>query len=303
MIETGLALARWLQLAPAVLLCGAPAFLVFAAPRDVFAADRAWTKGLLLLALAGALAGALAMLLAESAEMSGDLHAAIDPGVIWTVASGTYFGIVWFVRLALLAVLAAFVLRFEQSAGVRFGVALFGGAFAASLAWQGHGGEGSGAVGVVHRIADVAHLLAASIWIGALVMLLRLLRRGGVAAAALRGLALFSGVGPLVVAGLIVTGLVNVWALTAPQSLAAAVRTPYAIVLALKLALFLGMLALAGLNRYALTPRLASALQDPSKTQAAVAAARRSLLIETALGALVLMVVAALGMLAPPSAI
>jgi putative copper resistance protein D len=303
MIETGLALARWLQFASAVLLCGVPAFCFYGMSSAAFAAKRAWIKRVLLWAVAVALIGALFMLFAESAEMSGDIASAADAGTILSVASGTFFGAVWFVRLALLAILAIFIIGFDGSGDDRFVLAVFGSLFAASLAWQGHGGEGAGALGAIHRVADIVHILAASVWIGALMVLVHLLARNAPGDAALYGLTRFSGVGPFAVASLVVTGLVNVWALAAPRPIVEAVSTPYAMVLGAKIALFTGMLGLAAVNRFAHTRNLAAALEEPSKTERAVAAVRQSVLIETVLAIFVLIAVAVLGVLEPPNAV
>jgi putative copper resistance protein D len=100
----------------------------------------------------------------------------------------------------------------------------------------------------------------------------------------------------------LVTGLVNAWALTAPHSISDALATDYARVLLIKIALFAMMLGLAALNRFSLTPRLAAAA-DERAAAAAIAALRRSIAIETGRAALVLVAVAALGVMEPPSAL
>ena len=46
-----------------------------------------------------------------------------------------------------------------------------------SVAWSGHGAADEGALGTAHLVADIAHLLAAGIWVGALVGLPLLLRK------------------------------------------------------------------------------------------------------------------------------
>jgi len=305
MIEAGLAAARWLQFAAAVLLCGAPAFCLYALTPSMLVREGVWLKRLWLGALSAAAVAALLTLLAESAEMSGGVASAIDPATIWSVAAGTYFGTVWFVRLALLLVLSTFAVRFGRSSLDGYLFASLGTVFAASLAWQGHGGEGAGMLGPMHRIADVVHMLAASVWIGALVVLTHLVNRGRAGAdeaqAAHAALVRFSGVGPFVVAALILTGVMNTWALTAPRPWVAAIASPYAWVLALKLALFAGMLGLAALNRLALTPRLQAALANGG-LEGAISNARRSVLIETVLAFFVLAAVSALGVMEPPSA-
>jgi putative copper resistance protein D len=123
-------------------------------------------------------------------------------------------------------------------------------------------------------------------------------------AAAAYGLSRFSGIGSLVVATLLVSGVVNAWALTAPHSIGEALATDYARLLLVKIALFAMMLALAALNRFSLSPRLAaSAATNEDASGAAIVALRRNVLLETGLAALVLLAVAALGVMEPPSAL
>jgi putative copper resistance protein D len=304
MLETGLAAARWLQFAVAMLLCGVPTFCLYGMAPAARAAERLWLRRLLVGAIAAGLIAALLLLMTESAEMSGDPVSAVDPATIWSVVSGTYFGAVWLARLALLAAFA--ILIFSASAARVGWLAILGLAATASLAWQGHGGEGGAALGIIHRAADVAHLVAASIWIGALVVLAHLLSRASrnpdVAPAALYGLTRFSGIGALVVATLIASGLINAWALTAPRPILEALATPYAFVLGGKLALFVGMLGLAALNRYTLTPLLEQSLAGDVEVRAAIAGARWSVAIETSLAVLVLVAVSVLGVMEPPNA-
>lgn len=305
MIETGLAVARWLQFAAAASLCGAPAFCLYGMAPDTRRAERSWLRRLLVGAAALAVVAALMLVLFESAEMTGDLASALDPGTIWSVISGTYFGAVWGMRLALLLMLSVGVWAFFDRQGGIVLIVLLGLTVAASLAWQGHGGEGGAGLGVLHRVADIAHLVAASVWLGALVVLVHLLRGAnrdaGSAQNALYGLSRFSGVGALVVAALIASGGVNAWLVTAPRSVTAALATPYAAVLGMKLALFGGMLVLAALNRFLLTPKLERALVQGADARAALVTVRQSVVIETALAALVLVAVSVLGVMEPPS--
>jgi putative copper resistance protein D len=114
--------------------------------------------------------------------------------------------------------------------------------------------------------------------------------------AALRAaLVRFSGAGPAIVVVLIFTGLINSWFLIGPENALSFARSPYGSALAIKIVLFGGMLLLAALNRYRLTPRLAAA-----DARSAVAALRLSLAGETALAFLVLCAVALMGTLDPP---
>ncbi|KAK0338878.1 hypothetical protein LTR94_036782, partial [Friedmanniomyces endolithicus] len=47
----------------------------------------------------------------------------------------------------------------------------------ATLAWNGHGAASEGSTGWLHLTADILHLLAAGLWVGALFGLLLLMAR------------------------------------------------------------------------------------------------------------------------------
>ena len=175
-----------------------------------------------------------------------------------------------------------------------------------TLAWTGHGAADEGALGWLHLGADITHLLAAGIWIGALCGLCLLIFRSATRMAAEhihlshRALDGFARVGSIVVGLLIVSGLVNSWILIGPSKLGALFTTLYGILLLGKLLLFGAMLLLAAANRFFLTPALAAALER-GEGAAAVGALRRSLLIESSCAIAILALVAWLGLLAPPA--
>ena len=204
--------------------------------------------------------------------------------------------------LAALAVLAA-LLRGGRA------LALLGAALGAvalgSLAWNGHGAATEGRVGDLHLASDIAHLLAAAAWLGALAALglllasAKRLRTKEDVAAAHRALEGFSVAGTLIVGIIVATGLVNAWLLVGPDQVQELGDTLYGRLLVAKLALFLGMVLLASINRYRLTPALAAAAHDP---RAAIGALRRSLAFETAAAVSILALVAWLGTLMPPTA-
>jgi len=73
----------------------------------------------------------------------------------------------------------------------------------------------------------------------------------------------------------------------------------YAEVLLVKVAMFATMLAVAGINRFRLVPRVAAVEAGQSDTADAVRALRRSLLIEALLAIMVLALVSLLGTLDP----
>lgn len=159
--------------------------------------------------------------------------------------------------------------------------------------------------GWIHLGSDIVHLLAAGVWIGALFArgLLLFRRTSGMSAEHVilshRTLEGFSTVGTVVVALIVVSGLVNGWILIGPANALALFTTLYGQLLLAKLALFVSMLGLAWVNRFRLTPALATALRAEDHG-AAVQALRRSLLLETAAALAILLFVAWLGLLAPP---
>jgi putative copper resistance protein D len=180
-----------------------------------------------------------------------------------------------------------------------------GAAVTMSFAWTGHGAMGSGSSGAWHLGFDLLHLLAAAVWLGALVpltilMLSPLRSRPDEAAVVLRGLEQFSSIGPLVIALLVLSGIGNSWFLIGPSHLRALYSTGYGITLLSKIGLFGAMLMLAIRNRYWTTPALRADLRARRDMRVPLADLRTSVLTETALGLLVVLVVSLLGTLDPP---
>jgi putative copper resistance protein D len=179
---------------------------------------------------------------------------------------------------------------------------MLSGAALATLAWGGHGTATEGPMGNVHLAADIAHILAAAAWFGALVAFFWLLFRPGLDlgdAAALRAaLARFSKTGSCLVAAIILTGLVNFWVLVGIDNLGALFTTLYGQLLLAKLALFAAMIGLAATNRFRLTPALGRALIE-ERPERAIAALRISLTLETGFMLAILALVAWLGTLEP----
>jgi copper resistance protein D len=241
-----------------------------------------------------------------SASMAGVPLPQVDAESVAMVLTGMSLGRAWMVRvggLALVVAAAAFVRRRPTSA---LWAASFGGALAiGGLAWSGHGAMDEGAVGWLHLVADVAHLLAAGIWVGALACLLLLVARPSARTdsahlwATHRALDGFSLVGTSVVAVIVVTGLLNAWLLVGPGNATALPSTIYGQLLLAKLALFTAMVGFAAINRYRLTPALAARI-DAQEHRAAIGALRISVALETASVVLVLALVAWLGTLQPP---
>ena len=213
-------------------------------------------------------------------------------------------GQAWEARALALAALIALAALVRSRRANAWAGTLLGAVALGSLAWNGHGAATEGLVGNVHLIADVAHLLAAGAWLGALGALAIVLGRTREAAThkdlrdAHRAFSGFSVAGTAIVAMIVVTGLINSWALVGPDHVLGLTDTLYGRLLLAKLALFVAMLGLAALNRFRLTPALEGTAHDP---RAAIGALRRSLAFETAAALTILALVAWLGTLMPPT--
>lgn len=235
------------------------------------------------------------------AGMTGTGLMAIDPAMARLLVMQTAVGWAFAARVLALLIALAIALLLPERATKPALLALCGGTAVATLAWSGHGAADAGGATKVHLAADIVHLLSASAWIGALVPLLALVssrkpatpERIAAAHAALRG---FSGVGSLIVALIVATGVANIAFITGLDRLPLLLTSDYGRLLILKLLLFMGMLACAALNRWRLTPRLAA---NEGTGAQALASLRRCVGLELLLAALILGLIAWLGTLEP----
>jgi copper resistance protein D len=265
-------------------------------------AVKAWNRLLAWCALVLAIISGAGWLFLTTATMSGEKLVDVLPsGALWTVLTETIFGHAAVIRLGLAIALAVifvplFSTRSRNPVWLDFTAAFIAAAFAGGLAWGGHAAGGLGAEAIVHPAADVLHLVAAAAWVGALTPLAILLAVTGhgpddlnlARAATLR----FSILGMAAVAALLATGLINSWYLVG--STAALLGTYYGHLLLFKLALFLGMVAIAAFNWSRLTPGLVQT-DSVAAAQAARRRLYRSATIEVAAGAIIVAIVAVLG--------
>ena len=294
---------RLAQFGSAAVIGGASAFFVYAAPPEP---SKRWPSKLIAAAAALGLLGALGWLMAETAAFAETPAAAFDRAQLWSVATQTGFGRAVLLRFGIFAL--ALLMSPARPRGERYwhALAVMGAVASASFAWSGHGIRDDGVAGALHLAADVLHLLAASAWIGALAaltVLVSIARKGaerGAGREAVTGLARFSGIGAIVVAVLILSGLANSWFLIGVSGLPSLLTDPYGQLLAVKVVLFAAMLGLAALNRFHHTPRLQRTLQGSFALGSVFRPVLTSLLAETALAAGVLVLVSWLGTLAPP---
>jgi copper resistance protein D len=224
-------------------------------------------------------------------------------GAIWYVQlpPDTPFGSIWLFRLALTTALIALTLG-RRATGRRLeAIVVSALVLLASIALTGNSGSNNGALAFQHRLSDAVHLVASGVWIGALVVFSRLVTmsvrhdRLDDLQMVHDALARFAGVGTAAVAILTLSGMIN------PGFFRSSLGTAYGQLLLAKLGVFGAMLALAGANRFFLTPRLLATLSGRGGLKTAITALRVSILIETALGVIVLAMVGWLGVLPPPS--
>ena len=306
MIEPAVIVLRLLQYLGAMVLMGSSLFFVYALPSSGggSAAQTRWARPLLVAAAALLAVAAFLGIAAQSSLLAGSVSEGLKAETLTAVVSSMALGKAAVVRgaLAVLAVLGLLALKPGRPAWIV--AAVLGAVATASLAWMGHGAATEGPFGRLHLASDVLHALAAAVWIGALAAFVGLLTAPSAAGQpalhhALHG---FSGIGSVVVALLVLTGLVNSWILVGPNHLPGLFTTPYGQLLSVKLALFVAMVGLAAANRFQHTPAFGRVLVAHESPDSALIALRRSVAYETALGLAVLALVAGFGTLPPPSA-
>lgn len=291
---------RAAQYAAASVVLGLPAFMLYG--RAVFGEQApGWAHPVVAASAGALLLLALAALALQTGLMAGALDQALNPEALGFVVGGTALGVAYAVRAGVALLLALTVLVLRPGRGLWWAGLVFGLIVAASFAWTGHGAATEGAGRWVHLTADILHAVAAQIWIGAVFAFVALATRriegdATSQAALVAALGGFARVGTLCVAVLLVTGLINSVFLVSVERALILGETLYGRLLVLKLAAFVMMLGLAALHRFRSTSALA-------RGEGGLAGLRLSLGAELALGLVILALVGAMGMLAPPASL
>ena len=270
------------------LVAGLPLYHWLARPRALTYGR--WVMGS---ALIGALFFSALWLVASAASMMGTPLSAVNKEALMLLLGAPGMGMAFRVRIFALGACLfllpwakaprAWTLMLQSLLGL---VALF------TLAWTGHAAASSSVWQYPHLMADFIHMAAAALWMGALFSLLRAVFQSRLGAAQLAAqLADFSRLGTWVVVLLVLTGLVNIAAIAGIAHMPQLLHYEWGQWLALKLLAFCGMLGLAALNRWWLTPHLLSTGQRTGL--------RLSLLVETSLWLVIVALVAHLGRLDP----
>ncbi|HSB81544.1 MAG TPA: copper homeostasis membrane protein CopD [Candidatus Methylomirabilis sp.] len=320
---TGLTVCiRFVHLSASALLLGTFGFLLLVARpafrhggKETFPAWEGFDRALLRLAgwsLLVALVSGLMWIWVQTATVTGQsLTQALALDSLGRVLVWTQFGRVWGIRLALLALLGSLLLlrdkewNEEDCGALHLEGVILGGGLIAALAWTGHASASEEGIRAYHLAADMIHLLATGAWLGGLVPLALLLRRAnalpdgagtGVAREATRR---FSCVGLISVSALGLTGVVNSWILVG--DIPHLVGTPYGRLLLAKLGLLLPLIGIAACNLLRVKPRLFAIARADSRDPLENVLRRltRNVRAEACLGAAILLVVGALGTVAP----
>lgn len=250
------------------------------------------------------LSGAAWWLLLAAEIGGGPLSDVLAGDLAWRVLTRTRFGMDWTARLVVALLLGGGLVararyRDVVPRALNAVLAILAVVFLGSLAWGGHASGTPGTAGGFHIAADALHLIAAGIWVGSLLPLALLFaaaRRStdpAVASFVREVTSRFSTLGVIAVCTVLATGLVNACVLVG--SFPALTTTDYGRLLTAKIGLFAAMVCIAAFNRLRLTPRL----QSSRSAADAQRLLQRNSLIEAAMGALILVIVGALGTLPP----
>jgi len=280
-MATLLVLCRFVHFIVVLLMFGACVFrpwLLGAKPQPVL--DRQLlrlTRGLAWTALASG----VIWLMLITVSMAGSWAAALEPSTVKLVLGKTFFGQVWTWHLMLNGLLAIALMTAWKGPRLPLITLLL-----MTLAPVGHGAMLDGLSGQLLILNQVVHLMCVGAWLGGLLLLVMILRQSNryELAPVLRR---FSGVGYGLVAGLLVTGWINVRVLTG-QLWPTPLFSGFALILLIKVMLVLGMLALALLNRLRL-----------DRCEQQLGSLKASVMVEWLLGVCAVAAVSLLGTLPP----
>lgn len=244
-----------------------------------------------------------ALLVASIAAMMGQSIWSVEWAVVEAMIERTSIGWTFILRFALLLLaLMAMPTRSRASATWTIAAILYGGALL-TLPWSGHAAATEGGIGLLHRLNDGLHLLAAGLWLGAIGWFTVLVAQAhrGISRFApdllLNAMHRFRPLGIALVAIVGLTGIINAELIYGLSNSANVLRTVYGQLLIAKIALFGVMLLCAARHAAISTPPTASkGMVGPGATLASL---RASLAAELLIAIAVLGIVAILGMTSP----
>lgn len=318
---SGLVVTRWLHWAVCILLTSSQLFRVYLLPRKEVTEERnvqLWRNKFLsdlnrfdCAAWAVALLSLLAWFAVASWSMVGPAES-MDISLLSTIVAQTQVGRVSIARLVILVLagVCVFVLRRSNAAEKRrllrltaMGLLLLN---LMMLALVGHASAALGPASGLHLAVDSVHLATASVWPGGLVLFALLLRSAIAAPASdlrvltARATRRFSACSVVAVAVLSITGLATSFFFIHDAS--DLWKTTYGQLITAKVLVFGGMMAFGAQNLLVLKQRveLEAHQEKAGREMVAVRALFRNVVWEVALGVLIILIVAVLGITEPP---
>jgi len=285
-MSEALVLCRFVHFAAVLMLFGAWLFRPLLLKEPALHVDRGLARLTRWLTAIALFSGILWTLLI-TATMAGSVPAAFDPPTVAKVLSDTSFGQVWRWHLLINAVLLALLFTpYRSRMPLRLGLS---GMLLATLAPVGHGAMLDGLSGQLLVLNQIVHLTCVAAWLGGLLLLVMILRQPSEPMGEI--LQRFSGVGYVLVAGLLISGLINVRMLTG-QWWPTPMFSGFALILLIKALMVLGMLGLALFNRL-----------RTDDCEQRMGSLRRSVMFEWLLGVGAVAAVSLLGTLPPMIAV
>lgn len=247
----------------------------------------------------------IALMLVSIAAMMGAPIASLDWPMIEAMIIGTEMGMAFLIRLALLIVGLCALLASRVGRPTSLIAALcFAGALL-TLSWSGHAVATEDGLGLFHRLNNGVHLLATSLWLGAICWFLFLTLKAHrqreliPALPLLRVMHAFAPLGVGLVAAAALTGVINAQLIFGLENSVAVLTTPYGILLIAKVLLVGIMLALGAHNASIGRREVLDQRRESAEPLNALSRLRRSLGGELLLAGGVIGLVAVLGMMSP----
>ena len=247
----------------------------------------------------------IALMLVSIAAMMGAPITSLDWPMVEAMIIGTEMGMAFLIRLALLiAGLCALLARRAGRQATLIAVMCFAGALL-TLGWSGHAAATEGGLGLFHRLNNSVHLLATSLWLGAIcwfLMLTAKAHRQRELIPALPLLRVMHGFAPLgvgLVAAAALTGVINAQLIFGLENSVAVMATPYGILLIAKVLLVGIMLAFGAHNALIGRRAVLDQRRETAEPNNALSRLRRSLAGELLLAGGGIGLVAVLGTMSP----
>lgn len=246
-----------------------------------------------------------ALMLVSIAAMMGQSVSQLERSMVEAMVLTTNIGWAFLARMVLLTAAFSVLLARRVIPLALPIVAMLYALALTTLAWSGHAAVSEGMWGLMHRLNDGIHLIAAGLWIGAIAWFLLLTFKAHqypdsfAPEPLLEAMHRFAPLGVTLVAAVVVTGIVNAQLTFGIANSLAVLGTSYGWMLTAKL-LLVGMMLLCGARNASIVRRRMPTVDGARRDkEATLAWLRMSLTWELSLAVAVLGLVAILGMASP----